>query len=227
MLILARVNGYYSPYTAQTIKEEEDRCFFGSVFTHSEKEFFKHRLQNKFPKINNDSLQTALTFLEKQKLANCPCQVHTASRGHDWVVFRRQPDRTPTLYYEQTESESEEDNQEEYDEEYNEDDDYYSLDPDIDNDNEENKEDQDVTGAAASSEVPADETAKRSEPGDNTSTHSRENEKAEKKEKKSQKKSPERDEEDIKSQDSDEFFKLICKWMLQEAEGPTIFASSL
>ena len=108
MLILARVNGYYSPYTAQTIKEEEDRCYFGSVFTHSEKEFFKHSLQNKFPKINNRSLETALTFLENQKLANCPCQVHTTSRGHDWVVFRRQPDRTPTLYYEQTESESEE-----------------------------------------------------------------------------------------------------------------------
>ena len=104
MLILARVNGYYSPYTAQTIKEEEDRCFFGSVFTHSEKEFFKHRLQSKFHKINNDSLETALTFLEKQKMANCPCQIHSASRGHDWVVFRRQPDRTPTLYYEQTES---------------------------------------------------------------------------------------------------------------------------
>ena len=84
-------------YTAQTIKEEEDRCFFGSVFTHSEKEFFKHKLQNKFPKINNDSLKTALTFLEKQKMANCPCQVHTASRGHDWVVFRRQPDNSNTL----------------------------------------------------------------------------------------------------------------------------------
>ena len=55
MLILARVSGYYSPYTAQAIKEEEDRCFFGSVFTHSEKKFFKHRLQNKFPKINNRS----------------------------------------------------------------------------------------------------------------------------------------------------------------------------
>ena len=97
MLILARVNGYYSPYTAQTIKEE-DRFFFGSVFTHSEREYFKHKLQNKFPKINNDSLKTAITFFEKQKLANCPCQVHTNSRGHDWVVFRRQPDRTPTLY---------------------------------------------------------------------------------------------------------------------------------
>ena len=66
MLILARVNGYYSPYTAQTIKEEEDRCFFGNVFTHSENEFFKHRLQHKFPKISNKSLETALNFLEKR-----------------------------------------------------------------------------------------------------------------------------------------------------------------
>ena len=127
MLILARVNGYYSPYTAQTIKEEEERCFFGSVFTHSEKEFFKHKLQHTFPKINNDSLKTALTFLEKQNMAICPCQGHTASRGHDWVVFRRQSDRTPTLYYEQTE--------EEIQEEYNEDDDYFSVEPaDIEND---------------------------------------------------------------------------------------------
>ena len=168
MLILARVNGYYSPYTAQTIKEEEDRCFFGSVFTHSEKEFFKHRLQNKFPKITNRSLDTALTFLEKQKLANCLCQVHTASRGHDWVVFRRQPDRTPIIYYEQTESEPEEEIQEEY----NEDDDYFSVEP-VDIDNEEKKEKQDVTGAASSSEVPA-EMAKKSQPEDNTSIHSRE-----------------------------------------------------
>ena len=199
MLILARVNGYYSPYTAQTIKGEEDRCFFGSVFTHSEKEFFKHRLQSKFPKINNKSLDTALNFLEKQKLANCPCQVHTASRGHDWVVFKRQPDRTPTLYYEQTESESEEEIQEEY----NEDDDYFSVEP-VDIDNDEEKEDQDVTGAAASSEVPADETAKKSEPGDNLSIRSRENEEEEKKENKSQKKSTDNDEEDMESQNSDD-----------------------
>ena len=198
MLILARVNGYYSPYTAQTIKEEEDRCYFGSVFTHSEEEFFKHRLQNKFPKINNKSLETALTFLVKQKIANCPCQVHTKSRGYDWVVFRRQPDRTPTLYYEQTESESEEEIQEEY-----EDDDYFSVEP-VDIENDEKKEDQDVTGAAApvSSELPADETAKKSESGDNTSIHSREEEEEE--EKKSQKKSLESDEEDMESQNSDD-----------------------
>ena len=95
------------------------------------------------------SLETALTFLEKQKMANCPCQVHTASRGYDWVVFRRQPDRTPTLYYEQTESESE-------DEDHEEDDDYFSVEPvEID---EEDKEDHtyceknpDASSGAASS----------------------------------------------------------------------------
>ena len=42
LLILARVNSYYSPYTAQTINEEEDRCFFGNVYTHSDKEFLKY-----------------------------------------------------------------------------------------------------------------------------------------------------------------------------------------
>ena len=176
MLILARVNGYYSPYTAQTIKEEEDRCFFGNAFTHSEKEFFKHRLQQKFPKISNKSLETALKFLEKQKLANCPCQVHTASRGYDWVIFRRQPDRTPTLYYEQTESESEEDEIHEF---YDEDDDYYSIEP-IDNDNGEDKEDkEDAIGAATSSEVPSTEPEQKSKSEEDSPIHSRENEEEE------------------------------------------------
>ena len=198
MLILARVNGFYSPYTTQSIKEEEDRCFFGSVFTHSEKEFFKHRLQSKFHKINNDSLETALTSLEKQKIANCPCQVHSASRGHGWVVFKRQPDRTPTLYYEQTESESEEEN-----------DDYFSVEP-VENEDEDKEghtyfeKNQDVSGAAASSEVLADEKVEEPGPGDTTSIHSRENEEAKRKEKKSQKKSSERDEEDMESENSDD-----------------------
>ena len=133
MLILARVNGYYSPYSAQSITEEEERRFFGNVFTHAEKEFFKHRLQNKFPKISQDSIETALIFLEKQKIANCPCLIHTESRGYDWVVFRRRPDRTPTLYYDVEQSESEDgDNEQDYD--------YFSVEPvDIDDDEEEDQ----------------------------------------------------------------------------------------
>ena len=96
--------------------------------------------------------------------------------------------------------------EEEIQEEYNEDDDYFSVEP-VDINNDEEKEDQDVTGAAASSEVPADETAKKSkkaETEDNTSIHSREDEQVKRKKKKSQKKSPDSDEEDMESQDSDD-----------------------
>ena len=41
MLILARVNGYYSPYSPQTIMEEEAKCRYRDVFTLAEREFFK------------------------------------------------------------------------------------------------------------------------------------------------------------------------------------------
>ena len=44
MLILARVNGHYSPYSPQTIMEEKAKSRYGDVFTLAEKEFFKHRL---------------------------------------------------------------------------------------------------------------------------------------------------------------------------------------
>ena len=118
-------------------------------------------------------MDTALIFLEKQKIANCPCQVHTESRGHEWVVFRRQPDRTPTLYYEQKESE---------DTDNEEDDDYFSVKP-VTND-EEGEEDQnncemdpDVTGSASSikENLPKSKTPKESGLGDTTSSlHSRE-----------------------------------------------------
>ena len=134
-------------------------------------------------------------------MANCPCQVHTASRGRDWVVFRRQPDRTPTLYYEQTESECDDDDQAE-------DDDYFSVEPvEID---EEDKEDHtycernpDGSGAASEKQTP-DDTLKKSGPGDATSIHSREEEEDQKEEENSQKKSPKRDEEEMESENSDD-----------------------
>ena len=107
MLILARVNGYYSPYSPQSITEGKQRYLYGNVFSHAEKEFFKHRLQTKFPKISKESVETALAFLEKQKIANYPCLIHTESRGYDLVVFRRQPDRTSTLHYDVKQTESE------------------------------------------------------------------------------------------------------------------------
>ena len=116
-------------------------------------------------------------------------------------MFRRQLDRTPTFYYEQTESESEE-------EDHGEDDDYFSVEPDeIDDEDKEDhtygEKNQDVSGAAASSETPADDTARESKPGD-TSIHSRENQEAERQEKKSQIKSPKRNEEDMESENSND-----------------------
>ena len=95
MLILARVNGYYSPYSPQTIMEEEAKTLYGDVFTIAEREFFKHRLLTLFPKISEEGIETSITFLEQQKLANCPCFIHTEQRGYQWIVFRRQPDRVP------------------------------------------------------------------------------------------------------------------------------------
>ena len=80
-------------------------------------------------------------------LANCPCQFHTKTRGYDWVVFRRQPDRTPTLYYEQTESESEEDTEDEIQEQYDEEEDYFSM----EHENDENQENQDAMELLAQS----------------------------------------------------------------------------
>ena len=189
MLILARVNGYYSPYSAQSITEEEERFFFGNVFTPAEKEFFKHRLQSKFHKITKENIDTALIFLEKQKITNCPCQVHTESRGHHWVVFRRQPDRTPTLYYDVEQTESEDGDNEE-------DDDCFSVEPvNIDEDGEEDQTncemDPDVTGAASSikENLPEGETPKEYGPGDTSSVHSREADENSQKEK-----TPEREE---------------------------------
>ena len=158
-----------------------------------------------------------MTFLKKQKLANCPCQVHTKTRGYDWVVFRRQPDRTPTLYYEQTESESEEEIQEEY-----EDDDYYSVDP-VDIENDEKKEDQDVTGAAApeSSVLPADETAKKSDSGDNTSIHSRKKRRIKKK--RSQKRSPLKE---MKKIWNPRILMILMHKKIEQEEGTTSYVSN-
>ena len=77
MLILARVNGYYSPYSPQTIMEEEQKALYRDAFTHAERDIFKHRLHTMFPKISSEGIETSLVFLEKQKLANCPCSIHT------------------------------------------------------------------------------------------------------------------------------------------------------
>ena len=93
MMILARVNGYYSPYFPSTIVQEEEQVETGHLFNLAEENFFRYRLQTLYPKIDEEGIKTAIGFLATQKLANCPCSVHTEERGYEWIVFRRQPDR--------------------------------------------------------------------------------------------------------------------------------------
>ena len=93
MMILARVNGYYSPFIPSTIMQEEDQAETGDVFNLAEENFFKHKLRTLYPKIDEEGIKSAIGFLATQKLVICPCTVHTEERGYEWIVFRRQPDR--------------------------------------------------------------------------------------------------------------------------------------
>ena len=93
MMILARVNGYYSPFFPSTIMQEEEQAETCNLFNLAEENFLRHRLQSLYPKIDEEGIKTAIGFLATQKLVNCPCSVHTEERGYEWIIFRRQPDR--------------------------------------------------------------------------------------------------------------------------------------
>ena len=93
MMILARVNGYYSPFFPSTMAQEEEQAETGHLFNLAEENFFRHRLETLYSKIEEEVIKTAIGFLATQKLVNCPCSVHTEERGYEWIVFRRQPDR--------------------------------------------------------------------------------------------------------------------------------------
>ena len=93
MIVLARVNGYYSPYFPQTIMEEEARCLCGTNFSYAERDFFTNKLLKVTPNISQEAVNQSIEFLERQKEANCPCTIHTPKRGHEWIVFNRLPDR--------------------------------------------------------------------------------------------------------------------------------------
>ena len=73
--------------------QEEEQAATGHLFNLVEENFFRHRLQTLYPKIDEEGIKTAIGFLATQKLVNCPCSVHTEERGYYWIVFRRQPDR--------------------------------------------------------------------------------------------------------------------------------------
>ena len=95
MIVLARINGYYSPYFPQSIMEEEAKCLYGTNFSFAEKDFFLNKLLKETPHMSKAAIDQSIAFLERQKEANCPCTIHTQKRGHDWIVFNRLPDRIP------------------------------------------------------------------------------------------------------------------------------------
>ena len=49
MMILARVNGYYSPFFPSTLGQEEDQAGTEHSFNLAEENFFRHRLNNSVP----------------------------------------------------------------------------------------------------------------------------------------------------------------------------------
>ena len=73
MIVLARVNGYYSPYFPQMIMEKEAKCLYGTKFSLAERDFFINKLLKVTPNMSQE--------------ANCPCTIHTQRRGYDWIVF--------------------------------------------------------------------------------------------------------------------------------------------
>ena len=93
MIVLARVNGYYSPHFPMNVMEEEDKAFHNIKFTYAETDFFTNKLKQAFPKIDTESLTNAINFLERQKEVNCPCSIHTQKKGYNWIVFNTLPDK--------------------------------------------------------------------------------------------------------------------------------------
>ena len=96
MIVLARINGYYSPYFPQSIMEEEAKCLYGTNFSFAERDFFLNKLLKENPHMSKAAIDQSIAFLERQKEANYPCTIHTQKKGFDWIVFNQSPDRIPS-----------------------------------------------------------------------------------------------------------------------------------
>ena len=48
------------------------------------------------PNISQEAVNQFIAFLERQKEANFLCTIHNQKRGHEWIVFNRLPDRIPS-----------------------------------------------------------------------------------------------------------------------------------
>ena len=56
MKILARINGYYSPYFPQSIMEEEAMCLYGTNFSFAERDFFLNKLLKENPNMSKAAI---------------------------------------------------------------------------------------------------------------------------------------------------------------------------
>ena len=66
MIVLARVNGYYSPYFPQSIMEEEAKCLYGTNFSFAERDFFINTLVKENPNMSKAAINQSIVFLERQ-----------------------------------------------------------------------------------------------------------------------------------------------------------------
>ena len=64
MMILARVNGYYSPFFPSTIAQKEEQAETGHTFNLAEENFFRYRLHTLYPKIDEEGIKSAIGFLQ-------------------------------------------------------------------------------------------------------------------------------------------------------------------
>ena len=67
MIVLARLNGYYTPHSPISVMEEEDKAFHTINFSYAETDFFTNKLKQSYPKIDTESLTNAINLLERQK----------------------------------------------------------------------------------------------------------------------------------------------------------------
>ena len=81
MIVLARVNGYYSPHFPMSVMEEEDKAFYNINFTHAETDFFTNKLKQTYPKIDTESLQMPSVSWRDRKKSTVP--VHSIHKRGD------------------------------------------------------------------------------------------------------------------------------------------------
>ena len=73
MIVLARVNGYYSPYFPQSIMEEEAKCLYGTNFSFTERDFFINKLLKITPNMSQEAINPLHSWKGKRKpIAHVP-----------------------------------------------------------------------------------------------------------------------------------------------------------